>query len=303
MEPLVSVIITTYKGMDSIERAILSVVNQTYKNIEIIVVDDNGKNSLEQIETSNIVNKYPNVVYIAHDVNKNGSAARNTGARNSHGEFLAFLDDDDEYTSEKIYLQMKKFSDLSKDYALVYCSFQDIDDMSGAKETFVATKRGNILEYSLLDQVKVATSLFVVRREAFDKLNGFDESFRRHQDWEFVARLASKYKVDYVEEVCVIKHAEKRNSPRNIEKVEEFRMHYLNKLSNVISKLNNKKQKEVYCYHYLCFVKEYVKQKKWNKFIEYLIKSKAPVMFICMFLNNILKSALNKLKVEKNDRK
>ena len=98
VKPLVSVIIPTYKRSKSLNRAIDSVLSQTYPNIEIIVVDDNGKGSKYQLETEKSLEKYiktDKIKYIIHDVNRNGSAARNTGFKHSRGEYINFLDDDD----------------------------------------------------------------------------------------------------------------------------------------------------------------------------------------------------------------
>lgn len=293
MGPLVSVIITSYQGSDSIERAILSVCNQTYQNIEIFVVDDNGIGTEEQIATKKIVTKFPQINYIAHQKNMNGSNARNTGASKANGDFLCFLDDDDEYLPNKVALQVNKMLQLDSEYGLVYCSYIDISN-SGKQTTEIACRRGYILEYSLLDRVKVATSLFMVKRSVFLKLNGFDGSFRRHQDWEFVARLTARYKVDYVDEICVIKHSIDRNVPKKVDDVEKYRLHYLNKLNKIIEQLSRHMQKKVYCYHYLCFVKEYVKQHNYIKFFEYLRKSKAPFMYIFMFTRDCFKSSINK---------
>ena len=98
MKIKVSVIITTYKRADMLSRAINSVLNQTYKNIEVIVVDDNGNGSEYRLKTEIIMNKYSqidNLKYIKHKENKNGSAARNTGIREATGDIICFLDDDD----------------------------------------------------------------------------------------------------------------------------------------------------------------------------------------------------------------
>ena len=90
---LVSVIIPTYGGAEYLSRCVDSVLAQTYANIEIIVVDDNGLNTPKQKETASVMSKYSslkNVKYVCHEVNINGSAARNTGVKNSDGEYIAF---------------------------------------------------------------------------------------------------------------------------------------------------------------------------------------------------------------------
>ena len=102
---LVSVVIPTFRRPDKLERAIESVLAQTYPRVEVIVVDDNDPDTEGRLLTEQIMFRYvanSRVRYIKHEHNKNGSAARNTGARNSDAEFVAFLDDDDEFFPEKI---------------------------------------------------------------------------------------------------------------------------------------------------------------------------------------------------------
>mgnify|MGYP006437461733 CR=1 FL=1 len=103
---LVSCIITTCKRGQLLSRAIESVLNQTYKNIEVIVIDD-----CPCEETRKIMNKYliqhHNIIYIQNENNLGPSGARNKGVFESKGEFIAFLDDDDEWLPEKIESQMQ----------------------------------------------------------------------------------------------------------------------------------------------------------------------------------------------------
>ena len=102
MNKLVSVIITTYRRSDKIERAIESVLNQTYKNIEIIIVDDNSNEPEERKKTKKIVKKYSEIKYIQNKENLGGALSRNVGIDNANGDFIAFLDDDDKYTEDKL---------------------------------------------------------------------------------------------------------------------------------------------------------------------------------------------------------
>src|SRR5690554_8001037 len=102
---LVSIIIPTYKQLDKLKRSIDSVLMQSYENIEIIVVDDNGYDSEYSSLVNTLMEEYINnkkVKYIKHKVNKNGSAARNTGIRHSNGDYIMFLDDDDMFVNDKI---------------------------------------------------------------------------------------------------------------------------------------------------------------------------------------------------------
>src|SRR3989338_8677774 len=99
----VSVIIPTHNRPELLKRAVKSVLNQTYKDLEVIVVDDGLEKRAD--ETVNSFND-SRLKYIQHPEEKGGSAARNTGIKNSSGEFIAFLDDDDEWLPEKLEIQI-----------------------------------------------------------------------------------------------------------------------------------------------------------------------------------------------------
>src|SRR5690554_2250310 len=108
--PLGSVIIPTFSRPVFLKRALESVFNQTWSNIELIVVDDNGKGSLNQLLTEKVVEEYTrrrDFQYLMHSVNQKGAAARNTGSKHAAGEFITFLDDDDELMPIKIEWQVE----------------------------------------------------------------------------------------------------------------------------------------------------------------------------------------------------
>lgn len=122
MEDLISIVITTYKRSDKIEEAIKSAISQTYRNIEIIVVDDNAKAHDERNKTEKIVEKYKNVIYIQNKENLGGALSRNVGIKNAKGKFIAFLDDDDKYTKDKIEKQYQCYEQHKNDkVGLIYC--------------------------------------------------------------------------------------------------------------------------------------------------------------------------------------
>lgn len=122
MEDLISIVITTYKRSDKIEEAIKSAMSQTYRNIEIIVVDDNAKAQDERNKTEKIVEKYKSVIYIQNKENLGGALSRNVGIKNAKGKFIAFLDDDDKYTKDKIEKQYQCYEQHRNDkVGLIYC--------------------------------------------------------------------------------------------------------------------------------------------------------------------------------------
>ncbi len=243
----VSVIIPTYGGGDSLKRTINSVLVQSYSNFEVIVVDDNGLGTENQKRTDTIMKEFEwnsKVNYICHKKNLNGSAARNTGARYAKGEYIAFLDDDDEYLPNYIEDQLKVIASLTEEYALTYCSFEK--KKAGKTVSVVHAKESGWLMYKIMThRFEIPTTSWLMRKSAFESIGGFDESFKRHQDWEFIARLAFKYKIMANDRICYMRHLQFRNSPRNYAQTKAFRLHYLNKMQPYIEKLPVNQQKKI----------------------------------------------------------
>lgn len=109
MGDLVSVIIPTYKRTFAmLSRAIKSVLSQSHKNIEIIVVDDSPSSFIDKDSIKRQVEKIPDdrIIYIQHESNQGACVARNTGIKNAKGDYVAFLDDDDEWLPDKLKLQL-----------------------------------------------------------------------------------------------------------------------------------------------------------------------------------------------------
>ena len=146
-DKLVSIIIPTYKGNSFLGRAVSSALLQTYSNVEVIVVDDNNPETMERFETERVMDSFKDntkVKYIKHERNRNGSAARNTGVRFSHGEYVAFLDDDDEYMPSKIESMVSKMETLSMVWGAAYSNY-DVIRPNGQKLHYGEAKEGALL--------------------------------------------------------------------------------------------------------------------------------------------------------------
>ena len=195
---LVSVIIPTYGSNTEPCRAIDSALAQDYPAVEVVVVDDNGKGTKQQIVNEEVFSKYSKETrfkYIVHEVNKSGSAARNTGVSNSKGSYLCFLDDDD-YLSDarKLRVQVDKAESLDENWAGTYssCDIYKGDDFVRHLES---TESGSLLVPYMEGKLRLETAAPVIKREAYEHIGGFDESFKRHQDWEFFSRIMDHYKL------------------------------------------------------------------------------------------------------------
>lgn len=215
---MVSVIITTCKREPNIlRRAINSVLNQTYQDWELIVVDDSPatyelrneiKEMMEQIYS---LNKGRNkICYLAHEENKGACIARNTALAAASGEYVAYLDDDDEWLSEKLALQVKKAEEAGPQVALIYC--KAYIKKEGTERVIVRKRnyyKGNIYDKLILENFIGSTSLPLLRTNCLREIGGFDPLMQSAQDADVWLRLSERYAADYVDEPLVYYYAHK----------------------------------------------------------------------------------------------
>ncbi|MGO5013585.1 glycosyltransferase family 2 protein [Niallia sp. Sow4_A1] len=186
--PLISVVIPTYNRASIILRTLDSVFAQTYKNYEVIVVDDASIDDTENV-IKNIKNN--RVKFIKHEYNMNGSKARNTGILKSSGEYIAFLDSDDEWKPTKLEEQISHIMNTYPNREDIV-SYTSLIANRGASK-IVMPKRGiqkdeNVLDYLFLEDGVMQTSTIMIHRSLAKKVL-FNEHLKRHQDWDFCNRL------------------------------------------------------------------------------------------------------------------
>ena len=190
----VSVIIPTYNRADLLTMTVDSVLAQTYKNYEIIIVDDGSTD-----HTKEIIKPYlskSNIRYIYQE-NRKQAAARNNGIRNSAGEFISFLDSDDLWRPEKLELQVKVLEE-HPEVGLVYSNQSLMLDVSSEDQIRYSPgvlKSGDIFKDLLRRKFYCSTSSLLVRKSVLDDVGSFDESLRNSlEDWELTLRISKKYK-------------------------------------------------------------------------------------------------------------
>ncbi len=202
--PTVSVVIPTYNRAHLLGRAIQSVLNQTYHDFEIIVVDDGSTDNTEEVVKSF---NDPRIHYTRHDQNRGGSAARNTGIKMARGEYIAFQDSDDEWLPEKLQKQMKVFESAPPEVGVVYTGFWRIecDKRIYIPSGKISRKEGNI-QGELLKGNFVTTQATVLKKECFEKAGMFDQRLPRFQDWELFIRISKYYEFKCIDEPLVISY-------------------------------------------------------------------------------------------------
>ncbi|MFQ5769602.1 MAG: glycosyltransferase family 2 protein, partial [bacterium] len=200
--PWVTVIIPTHNRADMLCRALNSVLNQSFTDFEVIVVDDGSTDNTQQT-----VEAYadPRIRYFKHDESKGASAARNTGIRHAYGKYIAFLDDDDEWAVNKLAVQVPVIAKSPAEVGLVYAWMEYYRD---GKSIGVRAPqlRGNIFVEMLDKQAISGSPTVIIKREVIDKVGFFDEALTRGNDGDYWRRISRQYEVEYVPEILAKIH-------------------------------------------------------------------------------------------------
>ena len=199
--PRVSVIIPTHNRSAFLRSAIRSVLAQTYQDFELIVVDDASTD-----DTAHVVDSFNNerITYLRHSVNRRVAAARNTGIGRAGGEFIAFLDDDDEWLPAKLAAQVTMLDSSAAVVGAVYSAFDQVDLYT---HEILATsrpgKRGHILHELCLRNLIGTASTVCLRRTCLDEVGLFDEGIEFGEEYDLWIRIAHSFDFKYIDEVLV----------------------------------------------------------------------------------------------------
>jgi len=235
----ISVIIPTYNRGNLIRNSITSVLNQSYKNLEVIIVDDGSTDN-----TSSEINKIKDdrVRYIKLPENTGGSNARNIGIKNAVGKFISFQDSDDIFYPEKLEKQLKNI--INKNSNLDFCKIRV--NFNSSYYYFIPNPnqeksiiKGNMFDELLSNGNFISTQSIIVRKKFIEKYY-FDSEMPRLQDYDLILRMIPKVKISYTKEALVDLNIQKDSIQKSKGKLKKAINLLLNKSFNFNS--NQKKQ-------------------------------------------------------------
>ena len=221
----ISVIIPTYNRRRTLSRAIESVLNQTIKATEILIVDDGSTDRTGDWVQS----RYPRIKYI-NQSNKGVSSARNTGIRSARSNWIAFLDSDDEWINNKLEEQVNA---LNKDKELKFCHTDEIWIRNGKKlnQKKDHQKFGGYIFNQCLDKCRISPSTVLCQKSLLTEMNGFDEMLTVCEDYDLWLRITSKCPILYLNEPLIKKYGGHKDQLSSVDKgIEKYHIQVLEKL-------------------------------------------------------------------------
>lgn len=211
---MISIIMPTYgRTAEIVLRAVDSIIKQTYVDWELYVVDDNKENNLYSEAIKNALEdlKDTRIHYLRMEKNSGACAARNKGIQESKGEYVAFLDDDDEWLPERLEKQLPGLED--DNVGFTYCGVWILNEMTGKKKSsLIQFKHGNVYYDLLKGNFMGGVSNFIIKRSAMDKCGAFRVDMPSSQDYELWIRLSKQYDVSSIAENLTVLHVHEGDS-------------------------------------------------------------------------------------------
>jgi glycosyltransferase involved in cell wall biosynthesis len=213
---MISVIIPTYNRGSLIRRSIDSILNQTYEDIEVVVVDDNSTDDTEDI-INEIIDR--RIKYFKLNENKGACFARNKGVELSKGEYVAFQDSDDEWNVEKLSKQLNYLERNNLDIVSCrVCCIQNNNKNIFPKDTYISIEK-------IYYKNSIGTQTILGKKTCFLE-ERFNEKLSRFQDWDLAIRLLRKYKIEILNDVLVKVYMQNdsisKNPQKAIKSLEQF---------------------------------------------------------------------------------
>lgn len=202
MSQLISVIIPTYNRASVLFRAIDSVLAQTYKNYELLIVDDGSSDETHELLLPLI--KLEKIKYFKHQ-NRGVSATRNVGVQKASGELITFLDSDDEWLPHKLQEQLN-FIAQNPQIQIVYGEELWIRNGKRVNQKAIHKKSGGHIFPACVQQCLIAPSSVMLFKNLFLQMGGFDESFTICEDYDLWLKISSLMEIGFIANPLIIKH-------------------------------------------------------------------------------------------------
>lgn len=210
INPRVSVVIPTYKRENKyLLRAINSIKNQTYKNTEIVIVDDNPPDSEYRKTTTEFMKQYasdPDVIYYVNEKNMGGSLARNNGIEAATGEYITFLDDDDEYLPEKVKKQLNFM--LNQDCDMSFTDLKLVNDNKIVVDyreypNLNSFDKKALLKYHIMRHL-TGTPTFMYKADKLKEIGGFEDAKMGQEFYLMLKSIERDLRISYLPECHVV---------------------------------------------------------------------------------------------------
>ena len=236
--PIVSVIIPTFNRAEVVGRAVNSVLNQTFKDFECIVVDDGSTD-----ETDSVLREFADKIKVVKTENSGVSAARNTGAKLAIGKYIAFLDSDDEWKAQKL---QKQLDFMQKNgYRISQTDETWVRNGKFVNKSAKYIRPSGDIFYNCLEVCAVTPSSVMMERELFFEYCGFDETIPVCEDYDLWLRMSLKEKFGLIDEPLIIKYGGNADQLSNSVCLDKYRIISLFNMLHKNEDLNDKQKKAV----------------------------------------------------------
>lgn len=272
-QKLISVVIPSYKRLDTVVRAVNSVLNQSYKDLEVLVVDDNIPGDEFSIQLKTIVESINDkrVRLVTQSRHVNGAKARNVGIENAKGEYVAFLDDDDEWLPLKLERQLAFLMENPnlKGCSVLYNEYKD-DVLVHSCPPYTAD---NLFQKIFRREVAIFTSTVLLNRQCLIDSGMFDVNLKRHQDLQMLLRFTNKFDMGVIPEYFVKLHLDSGINRPNADAIVNVKENFFNSVSDLYDRCSIKEKRLILSAHCYEIMFAALKQKRYVMALSYFYKA------------------------------
>ena len=260
----VSIIVPVFNRERTLRRALNSILNQTYKEYEVLICDDGSYDRTKEIARE-FVKMDSRFKLLELKENKGAGAARNLGMKNSTGDFIAFLDSDDEWLPDKLEKQVQRMDNEPK--CVGVCLTGSLIIKNDKKRVKYIPKKEwehDTFKKFVLGKISFITSTILFRKECLFRAGYMNEKMKRNQDIEFLLRIFYEFKLAVTEEMLAVCYIDTKNTTNYYEKVKEALPCHLSNLHIIKEKLGNKIAMRFLCSRYSYLISAAIRERKWK---------------------------------------